>query len=73
MKTENLYLAEKTGETRQIFGPYSTIQAARKEAGVRYAIVTGRGLSNGLTMRRGEFAVAVQNGRIRPVDPIVLS
>lgn len=30
-------------------------------------------ISDGLTMRRGEFAVAVQIGRIRPVDRIILS
>ena len=72
MTSANVWLAEKTGETRQIFGPYTEARA-RQEAGGRYALVTGTGLANGQTMPRGHFVRAVESGRIRALDATVLS
>lgn len=69
---KNVWLIEKTGETRHVWGPYTQAHAER-EAGVRHAIVTGGGLENGQTMTRGEVVAAVQSGRIRPVNGSLLS
>jgi hypothetical protein len=72
MTTANVYLIEKCGDRRSIFGPY-TEASARADAGMRYALVTGRGLENGASILRDELAVAVRTGRVRCIDRIVLA
>lgn len=69
MATNQVYLIEKCGDMRQVFGPYSVAQA-RREAGSLYTIATirGGGAESGSRIRRGELQVAVNTGRIVPVD-----
>lgn len=62
------WIIESSGEQRQCLGPYHSLEAAKHSAGVRHVVVTGSGLSDGLTMTRGELQAAIQSGRIRPAD-----
>lgn len=67
--SENYYIIENSGESRQVWGPYATLMAARKKCGKRHVVVTGDGLTNGLTMPRGHLREALDSRRIVPVDP----
>jgi hypothetical protein len=62
------YLIEKSGATRQVWGPYPSLAAATKSAGVRHAVVTGDGLRDGQAMTQGELKAAVQSRRVRTAD-----
>lgn len=66
--TKSYYLLETSGERRQIWGPYSTLGHARREAGVRHAVVSGPKCGNGITLTRGEVNAAVNAGTIIPED-----
>lgn len=72
MNDKGYWLIEKTGEARQVFGPY-TLEGAKRAAGARYAVIEGSGLANGQTMPRGHVVHAVQSGRIRTADGSELS
>jgi hypothetical protein len=62
------YLVEKSGEHRSVWGPYPSVAAATKNAGVRYAVVRGDGLANGQTLTRGALHNALQSRRVIVCD-----
>jgi hypothetical protein len=62
------YLVERSGESRQVWGPYDSLDRAKREAGVRHAVVRGAGLTNGQTMTRGELHCKLAAGSVYPVN-----
>lgn len=62
------FIIEKSGEQRQMWGPYGTVKDASAKCGARHVVITGTGLSDGQTMTRGELQAALQSGRIRIAD-----
>jgi hypothetical protein len=58
------WIIEKTGDERQVWGPYETAQAARSQCGSRHVVVCGRGLENGLVLTRGAVSAKVQAGTL---------
>ncbi|WP_439624045.1 hypothetical protein [Gemmata sp.] len=71
--TANYYLIESTGDNRQVWGPYTSLEQAKREAGVRHAVVSGSGLRNGETMTRGAMISKLAAGQFWTVDGSELS
>jgi len=63
---KSYYLIEKSGDNRQVFGPYS-LEQANKAKGARYAVITGR-VENGQTISRGMVNAMVTAGSIQLAD-----
>lgn len=65
---KNVWLVEKSGGIRQVWGPY-TEAAARKQAGVRHFVAAGSSslLRNGNKILEGVLVVALQAGTIREI------
>lgn len=70
-ETKTVWLIELTGETRQVWGPYTEAHA-RKEAGKRHFLAKASGLENGQTMSRGELRRAMEAGRVRSIDGLFI-
>lgn len=69
MKTateKDVYLIEKTGATRQVWGPYTEAHA-RRQAGVRHLLARGTSglLTDGARVGEGVIRAAIQCGSIR--------
>lgn len=62
------WIIESSGSTRQVWGPYASLEHAQKEAGKRHVVVKGSGLENGQTMSQGALRNALQSDRIYTVD-----
>jgi hypothetical protein len=65
---ESYYVVETSGDTRQMWGPYTGLSHARAAAGRRHAVVTGASCRDGRVWRRGELQAAHQCGSVVPVD-----
>lgn len=61
------YIVETSGDRRQVWGPYTTLARAKKAAGKRHIVITGRGLTDGMIMTAGQMQIAMQTRRIRSV------
>lgn len=64
----NYWIIESSGESRQVWGPYTSLAAAKHAAGMRHTVITGSGLESGMTMTRGALNAALTSGRINPAD-----
>jgi hypothetical protein len=63
------WLIENNGwADRYVWGPYRSLEAAKREAGARHAVVTGDGLADGMRIKRGALQVALNCGTIRIAD-----
>ena len=66
-KNQTVYLVDKCGRLRNIFGPFSPT-AAKHQAGSLYYQMTGDGFAGRSIIRRHALSTLVAIGSVRPID-----
>ena len=69
---KNYYVVEMTGPRRTMWGPY-TLAAARRQAGIRCAVVTGSACRDRLTLHEEELRDLIRVGSIVSADGALLT
>lgn len=65
--SNQIFLVEKSGPNRQVFGPYPSVAVAVKQKGACYTVVSGD-FRNGETLTAHDLKILIHTGSVHIMD-----